>query len=249
MRNDTYTGTRAQTQIDEGLRDHMSGVYRKMATGMGITTLSAWAVSAAAFVDTGGVRGLTPFGALLFDSPLKWLIMFAPLVMVLFAGFRFEKLSWGVLNAIFYGMAALIGVSFSTLLITFTGASIAGVFLATTVAFAGLSLAGYVTKRDLSPMGAFLFMGVIGLIVVMIANIFIQSEAVVMATSVLGVLIFAGLTAYDTQKAKTDYLSLSGYGADAETLGKHQTISALSLYLDFVNMFSFLMNLLGVRRD
>lgn len=251
MHNETYVRPQTSTQsvFDAGLRDHMNQVYRTMTAGMSVTALSAWLISALSVSNTGGTRQLTEFGQLLFASPLKWVVAFAPLVLIFMAGAAMRKLSPAGLKMAFYGVAALIGVSMSTLLLTFTGGSIATAFLATAAGFAGLSLWGYTTQKDLSGFGAFLFVGVIGLIIVMIANIFIQSSVLMLAVSFIGVLIFAGLTAHDTQRAKTEYLALSQAGAGQDEISKFATMSALSLYLDFVNMFQFLLNLIGVREE
>lgn len=235
----------AERAFDVGLREHMNRVYRTMATGMSVTALTAWMVSALSFNG----RQPTELGQILFYSPLKWVIAFAPLVLIFMIGPAMRRLSAGGLRMAFYGVAALIGISMATLLIAFTGASIATAFLATAAGFAGLSLYGYTTQKDLSGFGAFLFVGLIGLIVVMIANIFIQSSAVALAISVIGVLIFAGLTAHDTQRAKTEYLQLRSAGAGEDEISKYATLGALSLYLDFVNLFQFILQLIGVRDE
>ncbi|MEM9549538.1 MAG: Bax inhibitor-1/YccA family protein [Pseudomonadota bacterium] len=241
-------------QIDEGLRAHMNKVYGTMSVGMLITFLAAWAVSglavtsdpSAAVAQLGADKYLTSFGATIYASPLKWVIMFAPLAFVFGFGAAINRLSASAAQLVFYTFALVMGLSISWIFIQFTGESIAQTFLITAIAFAGLSLYGYTTKKDLSGFGTFLIMGVIGLIVASIVNIFLASSAMAFAISVLGVLIFAGLTAYDTQNIKNTYLQMAHSG-DQEWLGKAAIMGALSLYLDFINMFMFLLQFLGNR--
>ncbi len=249
----TATGARA-AEIDEGLRAHMNKVYGTMSVGMLITFAAAWAIAglatttdpSAAAAQLSANKYLTSFGATLFASPLKWVIMFAPLAFVFGFSAGINRLSAAGAQTVFYLFAAVMGVSISWIFLVFTGQSIIQVFLITAIAFAGLSLYGYTTKKDLSAMGTFLIMGVIGLIVASIVNIFIASSAVAFAISVIGVLVFAGLTAYDTQNIKTTYLQMAHSG-DKEWLGKAAIMGALSLYLDFINMFMFLLQLFGSR--
>jgi FtsH-binding integral membrane protein len=253
-----YTTIRARTagaqaaRIDEGLRAHMNKVYGTMSVGMLITGAAAWAIAGLSVTDAptayqiGADRYLTDFGYALYASPLKWVIMFLPLVMVFAFSAMINRLSAAAAQTFFYVYALAMGASLSSIFLVFTGTSIAQVFLITAIAFAGLSLWGYVTKRDLSGMGTFLIMGVIGLIVAMIVNIFLASEAMAFAISVIGVLIFAGLTAYDTQNIKSIYVAHAAHD-DAEWLGKSAIMGALQLYLDFINMFMFLLQLFGNR--
>ncbi|KIC47588.1 MAG: Bax inhibitor-1 family protein [Ruegeria sp.] len=249
----TAAGARA-AEIDEGLRAHMNKVYGTMSVGMLITFAAAWAISglatttdpSAAAAQLSEGKYLTSLGYSLFASPLKWVIMFAPLLFVFGFSAGINRMSASAAQLVFYTFAAVMGVSISWIFLVFTGQSIIQVFLITAIAFAGLSLYGYTTKKDLSAMGTFLIMGVIGLIVASIVNIFIASSAMAFAISVLGVLIFAGLTAYDTQKIKTTYLQMAHTG-DQEWLGKAAIMGALSLYLDFINMFMFLLQLFGNR--
>jgi FtsH-binding integral membrane protein len=182
----------------------------------------------------------------IFGSPLRWVVMFAPLVVVFGFSAMVNRLSVGTAQGVFFLFAALMGLSISFIFAVYTGISIAQTFLVTAIAFAGLSLYGYTTKRNLTGMGTFLMMGVIGLIVAMIVNIFLQSAAVSFAVSVLGVLIFAGLTAYDTQNIKSMYVQMAHSG-DQEWLGKSAIMGALQLYLDFINMFMFLLQFMGSR--
>ncbi|PIE11455.1 MAG: hypothetical protein CSA72_04895 [Rhodobacterales bacterium] len=242
-----YTQVRAgsaatHAQIDQGLRAHMNKVYGLMSVAMVITGAAAWAISGLAVQD----GQVTALGQAIYGSPLKWLIMFAPLIMVFAFGALINRLSAAGAQVFFYAFAAMMGLSISSIFLVYTGMSIVQTFLITAVAFAGLSLWGYTTKKDISGWGSFLIMGVIGLIVASIVNIFLQSEAVMFAVSVIGVLIFAGLTAYDTQKIKTDYVQHAMH-MDSEWLGKSAIMGALNLYLDFINMFMFLLQLLGNR--
>ncbi|WP_375261549.1 Bax inhibitor-1 family protein [Palleronia sp.] len=234
-------GTRT-AQIDEGLRAHMNKVYGTMSVGMVITALAAWAISGLAMTEDGP----TQLGVALYASPLKWLIMFAPLIMVFAFGAAINRISAAGAQLFFYTFAVLMGLSLSSIFLVYTGVSIAQTFLITAIAFAGLSLWGYTTKKDISGWGSFLIMGVIGLIVASIVNIFLGSPAIAFAISALGVLIFAGLTAYDTQRIKTDYIQ-HAQSMDQEWLHKSAIMGALNLYLDFINLFMFLLSFLGNR--
>jgi len=253
--NTIRSGTGVRTAvIDEGLRAHMNKVYGTMSVGMVITALAAWAMAglsvttdtatAAAAMPNGTM--LTNFGVTLFASPLKWVVMFLPLVMVFAFSAMINRISAAAAQLFFYTFALAMGVSISWIFLVFTGFSIVQVFLVTAVAFAGLSLYGYTTKRDISGWGSFLIMGVIGILVASIVNIWLQSPAIMFAVSILGVLIFAGLTAYDTQKIKAMYLEHAQNG-DAEWMGKAAIMGALNLYLDFINMFMFLLHIFGNR--
>ena len=247
-------GTRAAAAIDEGLRAHMNKVYGTMSVGMVITALAAWAFAGLAVTTDPSVaqaqlgpdQYLTGFGAAIYASPLRWVIAFAPLIMVFGFGAVINRISAAGAQLYFYAFAVLMGLSLSSIFIVYTGASIAQTFLITAIAFAGLSLYGYTTKRDLGPIGTFLIMGLIGIIIAMIVNIFLQSPAIQFAVSVLGILIFAGLTAYDTQRIKTDYIQHAQV-ADGEWLAKSAIMGALTLYLDFINLFLFLLQFLGNR--
>jgi len=239
-------------QIDEGLRAHMNKVYGTMSVGMLITALAAWAISGLAvsavptpYAISEGTY-LTDFGVTIYTSGLRWVIMLAPLAFVFGLSAMINKMSAATAQLVFYSFAATMGLSLSSIFLVYTATSITQVFLITSIAFAGLSLYGYTTKKDLSGMGTFLMMGLIGLIVAMVVNWFLKSEAIMFAISAIGVLIFAGLTAYDTQKIKTTYLQMAHSG-DQEWLGKAAIMGALSLYLDFINMFIFLLHLFGNR--
>ncbi|MCA0918974.1 Bax inhibitor-1 family protein [Pseudooceanicola nanhaiensis] len=236
----TAAGTRSAA-IDEGLRAHMNKVYGTMSVGMFLTFLVAWAV------------GSSPELLSIFRDPmtlqpniLGWIIMFAPLGMIFAFGAAINRLSAAGAQLFFYAFAAVMGLSLSWIFVAFTGMSIAQVFLVTSISFAGLSLWGYTTKKDISGWGSFLIMGVIGLVVASILNIFIGSGALAFGITILGLLIFAGLTAYDTQNIKVTYLQHAHTG-DSEWLGKAAIMGALNLYMDFINMFMFLLQLMGNR--
>ena len=222
--------------IDEGLRTHMNKVYGLMSVGMLLTGLVAWAVG----TNEQMLQAI-------FTTPLKWVVMFAPLAVVFAFGAMLPRMSAATAQLVFYVYAALVGLSLSFIFAVFTGVSITQTFLVTAIAFAGLSLYGYTTKKDLSGMGTFLMMGLIGLIVASIVNIFLASSAVAFAISVIGVLIFAGLTAYDTQSIKNTYIAHAQMD-DQEWLQKSAIMGALNLYLDFINMFMFLLQFMGDRR-
>ena len=221
--------------VDEGLRAHMNKVYGLMSVAMLLTGGVAWAVG----TNTAMIEAI-------FMTPLKWVVMFAPLVMVFVIAGMINRLSVAAAQLLFYVYAALVGLSLSFIFAVYTQTSIAQTFLVTAIAFAGPSLYGYTTKRSLSAMGSFMMMGLIGLIVASIVNIFLASSALAFAISAIGVLIFAGLTAWDTQKIKMDYVAHAQMG-DAEWLGKSAIMGALTLYLDFINMFMFLLNFMGNR--
>ncbi len=239
-----YAGT--EVQFDQGLRTFMLGVYNNMVVGLGISGLVALGLNMAAVASYQGSRPvLSSFGQTLYTSPLKWVLMLAPLAFIFIFSMRMDRMSAASARTTFFAFAAVMGASMSTLLLVFTGASVIQVFFITAAAFASLSLWGYTTKRSLSGMGSFLMMGLIGIILASLVNIFFASSALQFAISVLGVLIFAGLTAYDTQKLKEMYLSAS---FDGEMAAKMSVNGALTLYLDFINMFQFLLSLIGDRR-
>ncbi|GAB4305839.1 MAG: Bax inhibitor-1/YccA family protein [Roseovarius sp.] len=230
------TAARARVaQIDEGLRAHMNKVYGTMSVGMLLTFAAAWAVGNNAAMMNALFTGFT-----------RYIVMFAPLIMVFAFGAVLNRLSAAAAQLFFYAFSAVMGISISYIFVVFTDFSIAQVFLITAISFAGLSLWGYTTKKDISGWGSFLIMGLIGLIVASIVNIFLGSPAIMFAISVIGVLIFAGLTAYDTQDIKNEYIAHAQQG-DSEWLGKSAVMGALRLYLDFINMFMMLLNLFGNR--
>ncbi len=241
----TAQGTAARSAaIDEGLRAYMNKVYGLMSIGMVVTAGAAWLISSLAVGPDGQA---TQLGYAIYGSPLKWVIMFAPLIVVFAFGAMLNRLSVQAATFVFYGFAALMGLSLSSIFLIYSSASIVQTFLITAIAFAGLSLYGYTTKRNLSAMGTFLMMGLIGLVIAMVVNIFLQSAAMQFAISAIGILIFAGLTAYDTQNIKNTYLAMANSGSDF--LGKSAIMGALTLYLDFINLFMFLLQFLGSSRE
>lgn len=244
------TGAGVRTaQIDEGLRAHMNKVYGLMAVAMVITGLVAWVVGTDfARAVAGEPTLLIPAGALqaMFSSPLRWVIMFAPLIVVFGMSAGLNRMSEATAQAVFWGFSALMGLSISWIFAVFTGVSIAQTFFITAIAFAGLSLWGYTTKRDISGWGSFLIMGLIGVIVASIVNIFLVSSALQFAISIIGLLVFAGLTAYDTQTIKNTYLQMRASRNEAY-MGKAAIMGALGLYLNFINMFLMLLQLFGQR--
>jgi FtsH-binding integral membrane protein len=227
--------------IDQGLRSYMLRVYNYMAVGLGLTGIAAVATFMAA-VDNGQ---LTSFGQLLFASGFRWVVIFAPLALVLFLSFRVQSMSVASAQLFFWLYAGLVGVSFASLGLVYAHESIARVFFITAASFGGLSLFGYTTKRSLTGMGSFLFMGLIGLILAWLVNLFLQSSAMQFVISAVGVLVFAGLTAYDTQRIKEMYFEAD----DAATAGRKAIMGALTLYLDFINMFLMLLQLFGNRNN
>ena len=221
--------------FDAGLRSYMLSVYNYMASGVLLT-----GVVAMLFASSG-------MAAQVLGGPgiLKYVIMFAPLVFVMVLSFGINKLSTAAAQGLFWAYAAVMGLSLSSIFLVYTGASIATTFFATAAAFAGLSLWGYTTKKDLSGFGTFLIMGVVGLFVAMLINLFLQSSVMDLVISGVGVLLFAGLTAYDTQKIKSMYAYVQG----TDMMGKTVIMGALNLYLDFINMFLFLLRFMGGSRD
>ena len=243
-----HAGTAARTgvAVDEGLRAYMLRVYNYMAAGIALTGVVAYLTFSAAVVERVGPgrRGLTEFGQLIYTSPLRWVIMLAPLAFVFFLAFRVSKMSAGAAQIAFWAFAAVMGLSLSTIFLVFTGQSITQVFFVTAGAFGALSIYGYTTKKDLSGWGSFLIMGVFGIIIAAIVNLFLQSSALQFAISAIGVLVFAGLTAYDTQQIKDGYYQVMG---DSVAMTKGAIMGALNLYLDFINMFTALLSLFGSR--
>jgi hypothetical protein len=218
--------------VDQGLRAYMIGVYQYMALGVALTGALAWALSTQ-----------TELMAMIWGTPLRWVAILAPLPVALYTQFRIHSLSPGTAQGLFWLYAALVGVSMSVLFAIFTDMSIARVFFITAAAFAALSLYGYTTQRNLSGFGSFLFIGMIGILIASLANIFMQSPAMHFAISFIGVLVFAGLTAYDTQQIKNMYYE----AADETTAARYSVLGALWLYISFVAMFQFLLSLIGDR--
>ena len=245
------TVVQADASIDQGLRSYMLGVYNAMAIGLVITGLAAFVIASLAttsdptpYMLPNGVH-LTSFGVTFYTSPFAYVVMFAPLIAVFFLSFKIGSLSTSSARTLFFVYAALVGLSLSSIVLRYTPASITQTFFITAAAFGSLSLYGYTTKRDLTGIGSFLFMGLIGLLLAMVVNLFLGSNALQFAISIIGVLIFAGLTAYDTQTIKVMYYE----GDEAETRGRKVVMGALTLYLDFINMFIFLLQFLGQNRN
>jgi len=238
-------GRRADMAIDAGLRSYMLSVYNYMAMALALTGLVALGAYNMAVVETPAGLAFSEFGQAIYASPLKWVVMLAPLGFVFFLSFRIQKMSLTAAQATFWLFAGVMGLSLSSIFLVYTGESITTTFFVTAAAFGSLSLYGYTTKRDLTGMGSFLFMGLIGIIIAMVVNIFLASSALQFAISVIGVLVFAGLTAYDTQRIKGMYYE----GDSVAASGKKAVMGALSLYLDFINMFMFLLQFLGSQRN
>jgi uncharacterized protein len=232
----TTQSTGAQVGIDVGLRDYMLRVYNYMASGLALTGIVAYIAAAG---------GADSFIAHIYRTPIMWLVVLAPLGLVMLLSFGIQRMQASTAQMVFWIYSGLMGLSLSTIFLVYTGASIARVFFITAGTFAAMSLYGYTTRRDLSQFGSFLFMGLIGVIIASLVNMFLLSSALQFAISVIGVLVFTGLTAYDTQQIKEMYVAYD----DGEVAGKKAIMGALRLYLDFINLFMLLMQLLGTRRD
>ena len=239
--------------IDAGLRAYMLRVYNYMLVGLGITGFASWATyqlatttdPATAAARLGNGVMLTSLGVTVFTGPLMWVLVLAPLGLVMFLSFRINRMSVVAAQTTFWVYAGLVGVSLASILVVYTGASVAQTFFITAATFGAMSLYGYTTQRDLSGFGSFLFMGLIGIVLASVVNIFIASSALQFAISAIGVLVFTGLTAYDTQRIKEVYLASD----PGDVLTKKALMGALALYLDFVNLFVMLLQLTGQRRS
>jgi FtsH-binding integral membrane protein len=245
----TTVGRTEAGVVDQGLRAYMLRVYNYMASGVAITGVVAYAIYYLAGGDNiqvvnGSITGLTPFGSFMFASAFKWVVIFAPLALVFFISARINSMSLSAAQLSFWAFAALMGASIASIFLVYAGESIARMFFITAAAFGALSLWGYTTSKDLSGWGSFLFMGLIGIIIASLVNLFIGSTALQFAVSVIGVLVFAGLTAYDTQQIKEMYY----VGDDGTVAGRKAVMGALRLYLDFINLFMMLLQLFGDRR-
>ncbi len=241
------TAARTQTTAvyDEGLRAYMLRVYNYMGLGIAITGVIAYVVATLSVQDLSATTLVpTSLGVTLYNSPLRWIIALAPLGLVMLLSFRIQKMSASAAQLTFWAFAALMGISMSMIFLNWNMESIVRVFFITAATFGAMSLYGYTTKRSLAGWGSFLFMGLIGIIIAMVVNIFVGSEAMEFAISVIGVLIFVGFTAYDTQRIKESY----SVNMDGEMTRKTAIFGALKLYLDFLNLFIFLMSLLGSNR-
>jgi FtsH-binding integral membrane protein len=232
--------------VDAGLRAHMIRVYNYMASAVALTGVVAWFTFQAAVVTdaSGAITGLTAFGQAIFSGPMMIVLMLGTLGLVFFLSFRIHKLEYTTALMLFMLYAALLGAALSSIFMVYTGASITRVFFISAASFGALSLWGYTTKRDLTGMGSFLIMGLFGLIIAMVVNIFLKSTGLDFVISAAGVLIFAGLTAWDTQKIKEMY----DVSDDGTVSGRKAVMGALSLYLDFINLFLMLLRLVGDRR-
>jgi FtsH-binding integral membrane protein len=232
--------------IDEGLRAYMLKVYNYMGSGVLLTGVIALMFFKMAVVtsDGGEIIGLTNFGNSIYNSGLKWVIMLAPLAVVFYMSFGIAKMSAAKAQTTFWVFAALMGASLSSIFLMYTGASITRVFFITAGTFGAMSIYGYTTKKDLTKLGSFLMMGLFGIIIASVVNIFMKSTMMYFVISILGVLIFVGLTAYDTQKIKNMYMASDS----GELMGKKAVMGALTLYLDFINLFIMLLRLFGQRR-
>jgi hypothetical protein len=233
-----------RTAVDAGLRAHMIRVYNYMAIGVALTGVVAWLTFSAAVTQTGAGLVLTPLGQTLFNGPVMWLLILAPLGMVMVLSFGINRLAAGTAMMLFFVYAALLGLSMATIFLAYTGTSITRVFFISAASFGALSLWGYTTQRDLTGFGSFLFMGLIGIVIASIVNIFLASSMMQFLISVIGVVVFAGLTAYDTQKIKEMYSPMD----DGTVAGRKAVMGALSLYLDFINLFMMMLRLFGDRR-
>ncbi len=242
---------RTQADIDQGLRSYMLRVYNYMTLGLAITGAAALGIFMLAVSDVPTSAAIAPglyltdLGVALFMSPLRWVVILAPFAALLFLNFRVDRMSVGAAQTVFWVYAALIGVSLSSIFLVYTHDSIVRVFFITAAAFGALSLYGYTTSRSLSAMGSFLIMGLFGLIIAMVVNIFLASTMMQFVISVAGVLIFSGLTAWDTQRIKEMYFA----GDDDVVAGRKAIMGALTLYLDFINLFVMLLQLFGNRNN
>ena len=239
------TGLRTdQVAIDAGLRAYMIRVYNYMTAGVALTVVVAYLAFSAAVTHTAGGLTLTPFGHAIFQSPLMWVFVLAPLGLVMLLSFGINRLSAGTALTLFFVYAGLLGLSLASIFLVYTGASITRVFFISAATFGAMSLYGYTTKRDLTAVGSFMFMGLIGIVIASLVNIFLQSSGLYWVISVVGVLVFVGLTAYDTQSIKEMY----DVHDDGTVAGRKAVMGALRLYLDFINLFLMLLRIFGDRR-
>jgi len=231
--NRTTARPGAWAEVDTGLRQYMLRVYNYMGAGLALTGVVAYVAAASGFYQA------------IYRTPLMWLVMLAPLGMVFFLSFRIQKMSLGTAQLSFWAYAGLVGLSLGGIFLVYPGVSIASTFLITATMFLATSLYGYTTSRDLSGMGSFMFMGLIGIVIAGLVNMFLHSSGLQFAISVIGVIVFTGLTAWDTQRIKETYFA----GDDEVIVGKKAIMGALALYLDFLNLFLFMLQFMGQRRD
>lgn len=235
-------------ELDEGLRAYMLRVYNWMASGLLLTGIVAYLVANTGAAELFYQVVRTPRGNATVPTILGWVAMFSPLAFILVLSFGINRMSKTTAQALFWAFAAVMGASMSNIFAIYTGASIASTFFVTAAMFAGISLYGYTTKADLTKLGSFMLMGLIGIIIAGLINMFLQSSALHFAISVIGVVVFVGLTAYDTQRIKGDYLEYA-YAEGSEEAGKRSVFDALGLYLNFVNLFQLLLQFMGVRQN
>lgn len=235
-------------QLDAGLRAYMLRVYNWMASGLLLTGIVAYVIANTGASELFYQVVRTPRGLSTVPTILGWVAMFAPLAFILVLSFGINRMSKTTAQALFWAFAAVMGASLSNIFAIYTGASIASTFFVTAAMFGGVSLYGYTTKADLTRMGSFMMMGLIGIIIAGLVNLFLQSSALHFAISVIGVVVFVGLTAYDTQRIKADYIEYA-YAEGSEEAGKRSVFDALGLYLNFVNLFQLLLQFMGVRQN
>ncbi len=243
----TTKSSLSEAIIDQGLRSYMLKVYNYMASGVlltGVVALFLFKLAVVSDSATGQIIGLTSIGNAIYNSALMWVLMLAPLGIVFYMSFGIAKMSATKAQTVFWIFAALMGASLSSIFLVYTGSSITRVFFITAGTFGAMSIYGYTTKKDLTKLGSFLMMGLIGIIIASIVNIFMKSSMMYFVISIIGVLVFVGLTAYDTQKIKNMYLASDS----GELMGKKAVMGALTLYLDFINLFIMLLRLFGQRR-
>jgi len=233
-----------QVAIDAGLRAHMIRVYNYMMAGVALTGVVAWLTFSAAVIQVGGSLQLTQFGHLVFQSPLMWVLVLAPLALVFVLSYGINRLSAPTALALFFVYSGLLGLSLASIFLAYTGQSITRVFFISAATFGAMSLWGYTTKRDLTGVGSFMFMGLIGIVIASVVNIFLASSGLAWAISVIGVVVFVGLTAYDTQAIKEMYSPMD----DGTVAGRKAVMGALRLYLDFINLFLMMLRIFGDRR-
>ena len=248
----TYTGASGAAEtaavLDAGLRAYMLRVYNWMASGLVLTGFVAYAIANTGLLDAFYPQVMTARGLMRVPGALAYISMFAPLAFVLVLSFGVNRLSTTTVQALYWAFCVAMGASLTSIFLTYTHESVARVFFVTAATFGATSLYGYTTRADLTRMGSFLVMGLFGIIIASMVNIFVQSSAMQFGISILGVLIFVGLTAYDTQRIKSDYTAYA-YAEGTEVAAKRSVYDSLSLLLNFINLFTFLMQLMGVRSN
>lgn len=248
----TYTGaTRAAETaavLDAGLRSYMLRVYNWMTSGLLLTAIVAYGIANTSLIDAFYPLVETPYGMRHHPGPLAWVSVFAPLAFVMVLNFGVNRLSTGTVQALYWAFCVAMGASLTNIFLIYTGGSIVQVFFITAATYAAMSLWGYTTRTDLTKFGSFLIMGLFGIVIASVVNIFVGSSGLQFAISIIGVLVFTGLTAYDTQRIKADYIQYS-YGAGTEMAARRSVYDALGLLLNFINLFMMLLSLLGNRNN